>query len=191
MIKIWEKIWEGNYRKCYKVEWLENFCIKIPKKTIELEKSLRKTLVHSIINLNQIEKNIYNKIPGSIKKYFIKTRLIKHCSISEIAKDYNWEESKSIWEFWKIDNPLFWEKVDNIITELIKNEIFLFDSFSETNLFVKQISENEIEPLITDFKREWWLPYYLLQMNLISKKEKEKKFLRVIKRFKDQFEIKS
>jgi len=64
-------------------------CIKIPKKTIELEKSFRKIFIHSIININKIEINIYDKIPDSIKKYFIKTRLIKHCSISEIAKDYN------------------------------------------------------------------------------------------------------
>ena len=191
MIKIWEKIWEWNYRNCHKIEWKEDLCIKIPKKIIELEKSFRKIFIHSIININQIEKEIYNKIPDSIKKYFIKTRIIKHCSISEIAKDYDWKKSKSIWEFWKINNPKFWKKVDIIIEELIKSEVFLFDSFSETNLFVKQISENEIEPIITDFKREWWLPYYLFQMNLIKNSEKKKKFIRVTERFKNKFKIKS
>lgn len=107
--------------------------------------------------------------------------------ISERPQDYDWWFSKTLYEYGKLENTIFWDHIENIKSLILNNEFYLLDTLQWRNLLVKKISETIYIPIIIACKRLWWKSYPL-QINLIFKKEKDKKINRIFQRLRDNFQ---
>lgn len=183
--KLKEIIWTGNYRNCFSIE-NSTLCAK---KLKPLQMKLWSLISHLFIDINQKEVDIYNSMPKELQQYMPQTYYIKDdLLISERPQDYDWWFSKTLYEYGKLENTLFWEHVQNIKNLILDNEFYLLDTLQWRNLLVRKISEDIYIPVIIDCKRLWWKSYPF-QINLLFKNEKKKKINRIFQRLQNDFKI--
>jgi len=96
---------------------------------------------------------LFQKIPLKYFQNFAKLYgIVNGLLFAEIITDYNNKMSKNIEEFGiKNLTQSFFDKLDEIIKMLIENEFYFYD-VSQKNILVRRTSENEIEPVLIDYK---------------------------------------
>ena len=173
----------GRYRGCYALPGSDQ-CLKVLK---PLRWSYRSLATHLWRDINREEIDIWSQIPDSMKSFFPNS-ISKNGNmlISHRPKDYDGTYSKTIEDLGSISNEYFWDAVDFISEEMIIHKIWLFDVFHlGNNIVVQKITKDKLIPIIIDCKRYgYWS--YPLQIHLLSDKEKRKKLLRRLKRFKNK-----
>lgn len=121
-----EKIWEWRHRESFNYE-NGNKVIKKKKKKVNF--SVR-SILWDIRNMNKIEFNNMKKLKKYIW-YFLPEEfemVWKSLVVSRI-KDYDWNNSITLEEYWPIENSFFWEQIDILSNIMIDNNIWLFDVF--------------------------------------------------------------
>lgn len=195
------KIAEGKYRECFEISDDPSLCAKVQKNVIErrflgfrVKYSLRiYTLLKFLIpDLNERELDIINDLPDELREYLPpisrlerddgngETRLVMTRSI-----DYDGSYSKVVSENGVIRNEMFWQHIEKIMNIMIQNNIFLFD-ITGRNMIVRKLSPTSWQPILIDLKSldRSMYPY---QLNLVLKSEREKKFHRKLRKFKDLY----
>lgn len=191
MIKIWE--WE--YRECYSIPDTD-LCVKKQKRfrekqifwvDLKIRLDLYLLFTFWVESLNIREYRVFNLLPIDLKKYF--PSIVMMCGedlVMERIKDFDGSCSKTIREFWKIDNMKFWQEIENIARILLEKNMLFFDIFNSKNIVVKRISENEYVPVIVDFKR-LGIGSYSFQFNLVFESERKRKFHKKLQDFKQKY----
>jgi len=133
---------------------------------------------HRWNNLNLLDYNNYLILEKVILKSEYKINFIKlyfenNFIISEIVKDFDGKISQNLRDYKGIITSEFWIVLEKILKFLIDNELYFFD-LNESNIIVKRISKTEIVPIFFEYKS--FNRQYFLQLNLLFKSEKEKKF---------------
>ncbi len=110
-----EKIWSGRYRESYATADSSICAKKIKDKTTKkffwldvfLNTKIYLLLQFWIKDLNKKDFNIMQNLPDELQKYMPKDLKIEwHYLIMERIKDYNWEYSKTLKDFWTVKNNL-------------------------------------------------------------------------------------
>jgi len=195
-MKITEIIGEGAYRNCYATQ-NPDICIKRMKPivnkryfgfnfSIDMKRYLK--IKFGISDLNKVEFSQITKLPQSLKAYIpSEIHLTETELIMGRPKDYNGEYSKSMIEFGKVKNEYFWKCVDEICTVFEEHSLWYQDVFFKgNNILVKKVSRDRFVPIMIDLK-ELGNNLSPIQINLILKSEKKRKFYRRFDRFKTTF----
>lgn len=72
-------------------------------------------------------------------------------SVSQLVRDSDGNISRSLKDFGRINDSAFWNTLDQVITRLSENNVYLFD-LNPRNILVRQ-TEMGRAPVLFDFKR--------------------------------------
>lgn len=183
-MKLWELIGEWRCRTCYAIDGTD-FCIKSLKPLVLTIKSL---VSHMLWDMNQTEFKVWDNLPDGLKSYFADSySLTPDGLVSLRPKDFDGAYSKTLKQFWTVDNIYFWACMEELLESLIQQKIWLLDIFTWTwkNILVQRISEDKFKPVIVDCKKYGWRSFPL-QFNLLLDSEKAKKMRRRFKRLRQE-----
>ena len=77
-------------------------------------------LRHLLRNPNKEELSVLEWLPYELRKFFPKDfNLEDWFLIITRYIDYDWNYSKTAWEYWKINNVAFWKHIDELVELLI------------------------------------------------------------------------
>jgi len=197
-MKIGDKIGEGRYRQCFAVSGT-NLCVKKPKERLRktyfgfqmsLSMKLYTFFKFLTTNFNQREYQIFCSLPAELKDYLPDIiKLVDNLLFLQRPKDFDGAYSTTVQKMGAINNASFWEHIDRIVDVLVKNNLFLLDTFYfGNNIIVQRISREEWRPVLVDVKRLGFYTYPL-QLHLVFKSQQRRKFLRRLQRFKNFFKV--
>lgn len=200
-VELGTLIGRGKYREVYSqgdVVWkvLKN---SVPLVGIPLRPDFYLRFVYGIEDINRYEFDNYSSIniSSNLTDFFNqvfepKFHHSRYCNsspstgISKIVRDSSGSISKPLSQFDQIENEDFWNKLDELESFIIKDDVPLFD-ISPTNVLV-QILGDEMNPVIFDYKR-MGIKSYPFQPSLRFQSGRSEKIKRRFKRLRDNYGI--
>ncbi len=185
-MEVGEKIGSGNFRDCFAVEGEPGLCVKRLKQDLGFFQRLQVAFLRPGMNTEELA--IYTSLPAGLKPYFNPVlSATREYLVTARPLDYDGSHSRPVCDYGKVANDGFWEEVERIVHLLDEHRIWFFDTFLiGTNILVQRESEARWKPVIVDYKHLGWKAFPL-QLNLLLRSEKRKKFFRCYCRFEARF----
>gem|GEM_PF-7052581 len=111
-------------------------------------------------DINRAEWDVYRRYfsnpPDELSNSFVRVRRhvrVKRGSVlvSETVKDFDGNYSRTLTDYGKVNNPLFWKRFDEVANWIVRNRIPLTD-WNSNNFVVKRVSATELIPVLIDYK---------------------------------------
>lgn len=185
MWKLAEKIGEGNFRECFALQGEPGLCYKRLRHDLGFFQRLQ---VHFLRRrMNQEEIHSYNALPPVLKPYF--NPIVdagKSFLVTMRPMDFDGSYSLPLNDYGKVGNSHFWEQSELLADLLDSHGIWFLDIFGSTNVIVQRLDEHLWKPIIIDYKHLGWKAFPM-QLNLVLRSERRKKFFRNFHRFQSLF----
>lgn len=203
-ISLESKIGEGKFREVYQYE---NRAIKILKPYIRKDYGLFHINIpihlytkfkFGIADFNEFEYNNYRKIidqvPSDIKDSFAEVFEVRQhqgdsLSINELVVNVDGSVSKALKQYGMVRNSGFWERLGKL-EEFFLNKGISYLDIKPGNILVKELEDENIIPVIVDYKGVGTRTYPI-QFNLLIKSQISKKIKRRFSRIRNNYQSNS
>jgi len=191
-----DKIGEGRYREVYRVGKTAVKLIKpfIRKNygvfSVDLPTNAYTKIKFGVEDFNLVEyenyRNLIQSVPRELRRNFADiywTGVLngRSASVSDLVCDCDGNLSKNLGSFGRVEDDFFWERMEMLEKELLRNPVTLLDIRAE-NIMVKNDGRNLV-PVFVDYKR-CGAQSYTFQPWLISKEQQKKKIARRFRRLR-------